>query len=131
VSPWEAAYDPARKTPASIVNFLAENVTALKNFAEYRRPGEISSADELEAGQGGILREGLRKLAVCRDLEGTLHISSASCTHLGCHVHWNSTEQCWDCPCHGSQFAPDGSVLNGPAITPLEKAKLSTRARAA
>jgi glycine/D-amino acid oxidase-like deaminating enzyme/nitrite reductase/ring-hydroxylating ferredoxin subunit len=130
-SPWEAAYDPARKTPASIVNFLAENVTALKNFAEYLRPGEISSADELEAGQGGILRDGLRKLAVCRDLEGTLHISSASCTHLGCHVHWNSTEQCWDCPCHGSQFAPDGSVLNGPAISPLEKAKLSTGARAA
>ena len=39
--------------------------------------------------------------------------------NLGCHVHWNSTEQCWDCPCHGSQFAPDGAVLNGPATEPL------------
>jgi Rieske Fe-S protein len=35
----------------------------------------------------------------------------AACQH--------STEQCWDCPCHGSQFAPDGAVLNGPALSPL------------
>jgi Rieske Fe-S protein len=38
---------------------------------------------------------------------------------MGCIVHWNSTEQCWDCPCHGSQFAPDGTALNGPAATAL------------
>ena len=51
-------------------------------------------------------------------------LNSAVCTHLGCHVHWNSTEQCWDCPCHGSHFAPDGAVLNGPAIYPLEPSSL-------
>ena len=34
-------------------------------------------------------------------------------------LHWNSLERCWDCPCHGSHFAVDGSVLNGPAISPL------------
>jgi Rieske Fe-S protein len=34
-------------------------------------------------------------------------------------VHWNSFERCWDCPCHGSHFAPDGTVLNAPAISPL------------
>jgi Rieske Fe-S protein len=38
---------------------------------------------------------------------------------MGCIVHWNSLEECWDCPCHGSQFSPDGKPLNGPAVSPL------------
>lgn len=133
-SPWEAVYDPSRKTPPGIVNFLRENVTAIKNFAEYIVPGEVDSVDKLQPGQGGIIRDGLQKIAACRDLEGKLHLNSAICTHLGCHLHWNSTEQCWDCPCHGSHFAPDGAVLNGPAMAPLNKpahAATSSRARIA
>lgn len=47
---------------------------------------------------------------------------SASCPHAGCIGHRNSFETCWDCPCHGSQFAPDGNVLNGPAVKPLAAA---------
>jgi Rieske Fe-S protein len=46
---------------------------------------------------------------------------SAVCTHVGCIVHWNGFEKCWDCPCQGSQFLPVGSVLNGPAVRPLAK----------
>jgi hypothetical protein len=38
---------------------------------------------------------------------------------MGCIVHWNTLEGCFDCPCHGSQFAVDGGVLNGPAISGL------------
>jgi glycine/D-amino acid oxidase-like deaminating enzyme/nitrite reductase/ring-hydroxylating ferredoxin subunit len=119
-SGWESVYAPDRAPPAALTNYVTENLTALKNFAEYLLPGEIKSAEDLEVGEGGILREGLSKLAVCRDRNGRVHTHSATCTHLGCIVHWNSTEQCWDCPCHGSQFAPDGQVLNGPAIRPLK-----------
>jgi Rieske Fe-S protein len=50
---------------------------------------------------------------------GKLFLKSAMCTHLGCHVHWNSLERCWDCPCHGSHLAVDGTALNSPAISPL------------
>ncbi|RHW25315.1 FAD-dependent oxidoreductase [Nocardioides immobilis] len=43
------------------------------------------------------------------------------CTHLGGVVHWNDAERSWDCPLHGSRFAPDGSVLEGPAVCGLRK----------
>jgi glycine/D-amino acid oxidase-like deaminating enzyme/nitrite reductase/ring-hydroxylating ferredoxin subunit len=120
-SQWEEVYAPDRAPPSALANYINENLTAVRNFAEHLLPGEIGSADDLNPGEGGILRDLLSKLAVCRDQSGHVHTHSASCTHLGCLVHWNSTEQCWDCPCHGSQFAPDGTVLNGPAIRPLSE----------
>lgn len=120
-NPWAGVYEPSRKTPSGIINFVNENVTALKNLAEYMTPGELQSLDELPAGQGAIVRNGAKKIAAYRDENGSLDLRSPVCTHLGCYVHWNSTERCWDCPCHGSHFAPDGTVLSGPAIYPLKE----------
>jgi glycine/D-amino acid oxidase-like deaminating enzyme len=37
------------------------------------------------------------------------------CTHMGCRTVVNTVEETIDCPCHGSRFAPDGTVLTGPA----------------
>ncbi len=122
-SPWSEVYDPARKITVNIGEFVSENLTPLKNMAEYLSAGEIAAVERLKPGEGGLYRKGLKKIAACRDLDGVLHARSASCTHLGCVVHWNSLEQCWDCPCHGSQFAPDGTALNGPAISALSDAE--------
>jgi glycine/D-amino acid oxidase-like deaminating enzyme len=122
-SPWQELYEPSRKTLSAARDFISENATAFKNFAEYVAPGELSSATELERGEGAIIRKGLSKIAAYRDEDGRLYQRSAMCTHTGCHVHWNALERCWDCPCHGSQFAPDGTALNGPAIHPLPPAK--------
>lgn len=119
--PWAEFYDPGRVSPSAAKTFIAENVTAVKNFAEYVAPGELKSVDELKPGQGAIIREGLRKVAAFRDDNGKLQRVSAACTHVGCHLHWNSLERCWDCPCHGSHFATDGTPLNAPAVAPLEK----------
>ena len=118
-SEWAELYAPDRKPLKAAKNWVMENSTALKNLAEYVTPGEISSADELEPGQGAIIREGLKKIAAYRDAKGNIHQHSAACTHLGCHLHWNSFESCWDCPCHGSIFGPEGQVLNAPAISGL------------
>jgi Rieske Fe-S protein len=69
-----------------------------------------------------VMGAGIAGLSVAYELlVRTLHVLSAACTHAGCVVRWNSLEQCWDCPCHGSQFAADGSVLNGPAVSPLQR----------
>jgi Rieske Fe-S protein len=120
-SPWAEFYEPSRKTLTAAMNFASENLTVVKNFAEYVAPGELGSVDELKPGRGAIIRQGLKKIAAYRDDKGKLYKCSAVCTHVGCHLHWNSLEVCWDCPCHGSQFAVDGAVLNGPAVAPLEK----------
>jgi Rieske Fe-S protein len=118
-SSWTDLYDPGRKIAASLGEFISENLTPIANFAEYLIASGVSSAEALRPGEGRVFRSGMSKVAACRDRQGRLHVRSASCTHLGCIVHWNSTEQCWDCPCHGSQFAPDGTALNGPAATAL------------
>jgi glycine/D-amino acid oxidase-like deaminating enzyme/nitrite reductase/ring-hydroxylating ferredoxin subunit len=117
---WQELYGPERKTASALSTFISENITAIKNFAEYVAPGQMSSVDDIKPGQGAIVRDGLTKVAAYRDEQGRLHACSAACTHLGCHLHWNSFECCWDCPCHGSQFSIDGAVLNAPAIYPLE-----------
>jgi Rieske Fe-S protein len=120
-SKWASLYAPERKPLKSAKNWAMENMTALKNFAEYVAPGEIASTDELRPGQGAIVRHGLKKIAAYRDDDGILHLCSAACTHVGCHLHWNSFETCWDCPCHGSMFDTAGTPINAPAITGLER----------
>jgi cytochrome b6-f complex iron-sulfur subunit len=43
-----------------------------------------------------------------------------NCTHLGCTFSWNPMDQQFQCPCHGSLYAPDGTVARGPAPLPLK-----------
>ena len=117
--PWQKLYAPGRIPLKAAKNFVMENITAMKGFAEYVAPGELSSLDELAGGQGAIVRRGMEKVAAYRDDKGALHLNSASCSHVGCHLHWNSFETCWDCPCHGSMFDIDGSPFNAPAVGPL------------
>merc|ERR1719444_637117 len=51
---------------------------------------------------------------------------NAVCTHLGCVVPWSAANNKFMCPCHGSQYAPDGHVVRGPAPLPLALAHRTT-----
>jgi Rieske Fe-S protein len=116
-------FDPHRKPASSysLGEYVKGQGPVVANLAEYLGVGEVDGVDEIEPGEGAIVRRGLAKHAVYRAENGSLVELSATCTHVGCIVHWNSFEKCWDCPCHGSQFQPDGSVLNAPAVSPLAK----------
>ena len=120
-------FDPWRRTVrASAVKFLEENAQAGLRFAGDRlsKPG-ARPLDSLAPGEGDIVGHNGEKVAAYRDEDGALTAVSARCTHLGCQVNWNSAERSWDCPCHGSRFAPDGRVLEGPAVHALERKPLS------
>ena len=121
--PWADIYDPARKSlaTASVKAWVEENADVARQFVDLL-PGvgaEEGTPADLAPGEGGVFQRGMSKVAVCRSESGELVERSAACTHLGCIVRWNTLERSWDCPCHGSRFAPDGAVLNGPAIAPL------------
>jgi cytochrome b6-f complex iron-sulfur subunit len=55
--------------------------------------------------------------------ERGLYALNATCTHLGCLV--KQAQAGFECPCHGSQFAANGDVTNGPAALPLNYAALT------
>jgi glycine/D-amino acid oxidase-like deaminating enzyme/nitrite reductase/ring-hydroxylating ferredoxin subunit len=130
---WTALYEPSRKPIKAIKEFARINLSAAGGYGDWLKPGEVSSLDDIARGTGAVLQRGARKLAVYRDADGTLTACSAICTHLGGIVRWNSAEQSWDCPCHGSRFSPQGEVLNGPALHGLKRVDVeqaaSTRIR--
>ena len=120
---WEKLYDPARKMSPLNRDFISENLNVVAQYKDLVTRGDVKSEADVSRGQGAVIREGLKKLAVYRDAAGTVHKCSAVCTHLGCVVEWNHVEKSWDCPCHGSRFDPQGRVLMGPAIEDLGKAE--------
>lgn len=124
-NPWEALYEPRRKSlaPAAVKEWAKENLDVGAQYADLI-PGvgtDERDTGAIAPGSGAVVQRGVSKVAVYRDDNGSLVERSAFCTHLGCVVQWNSLERSWDCPCHGSRFAPDGTVLNGPAVSPLKE----------
>ena len=118
-----SAFDATRQRSAFTSRDLyKENANVAERFVGDRlsslRP---PSADTLQPGEGGIVTCAGDKVAAYRDEDGTLHAVSPVCTHLGCLVSFNTAERSWDCPCHGSRFTIDGSVLQGPATEDLEQ----------
>jgi glycine/D-amino acid oxidase-like deaminating enzyme/nitrite reductase/ring-hydroxylating ferredoxin subunit len=118
-------FDPARlnlrSSAKELVSHNAES--GLHFFGDRIRKRAGKTEDELSPGEGCVVGSGLGQTAVSRDEDGKLHRVSARCTHLGCIVSWNGAEKSWDCPCHGSRFEPDGSVIQGPAVRPLPPAE--------
>jgi glycine/D-amino acid oxidase-like deaminating enzyme/nitrite reductase/ring-hydroxylating ferredoxin subunit len=125
-NPYARLFDPSRLKPrASAIKLVKENAQVGARFVgdRFTKPGR-RSIEDLEPGEGDLVRLEGEKVAGYRDEDGSLIAVSATCTHLGCQVSWNRAERSWDCPCHGSRFAVDGSVLQGPAVHRLERKPL-------
>jgi len=119
---WKDTYKASRITPlASATNFIKENANVAYELVKDWLVNDVEKFSEVKTYEGKIMLIEGAKHAVHRDGDGKLHIVSAVCPHMGCIVHWNTAEQSWDCPCHGSRFSKDGEVLEGPAINPLRR----------
>jgi glycine/D-amino acid oxidase-like deaminating enzyme/nitrite reductase/ring-hydroxylating ferredoxin subunit len=113
--------DPGRRPPVkSWKTLLEENIkVGGELIARTIASAPDDDPDSLAPGDAAVLKVRGRKAACSKDDDGTLHVVSARCTHLGCVVGWNDAERSWDCPCHGSRFTVDGEVIQGPAVEPL------------
>ncbi len=122
-NPWSDLFDPSRKKLRGATwDYLTEN----KDYPYYLIRDRFAGADgkslrAVRRGHGKRLEINGKSVAVFRDADGTTIQRSAICTHMGCKVEWNDAELTWDCPCHGSRFKPNGSVIAGPAESPLPK----------
>lgn len=68
-------------------------------------------------------RSMLHRQLLTNGIESTVNLlrpTRPRCPHLGCALQWNQAEHSWDCPCHGSRFAADGTLLNNPATDDLK-----------
>lgn len=123
---WAPVYDPSRKTLKSVGEFAKENLNVVARYKEWLTSGDVAGIGEVRSGAGAVLRSGMHKLAVFKDAQGHAQAFDATCPHLGCIVEWNSTEQTFDCPCHGSRFDCRGQVVNGPANVNLRPVDMAT-----
>ena len=120
-NPWREIFDPHRKSVrAGAWDYVKENT----DYAYYILRDRVfakhsASLRSVRPGEGKVLHLDGARVAVYRDPQGVVTMCSAACTHMDCEVHFNPAETTWDCPCHGSRFRIDGSIIAGPAERPL------------
>ncbi len=61
-----------------------------------------------------------RTIWIVKKTDNSVVAYSSSCTHLGCGYRWVEAQQRFACPCHGSFFDINGTVLAGPAPRSLD-----------
>jgi hypothetical protein len=88
--PWTSLFDPRRLAPSLTTKLLEDGLRAARHLV-------LDRLVDLQPGRRARPR----------------------CTHLGCVLAFDDAEQSWDCPCHGSRYGADGSVICGPAKADL------------
>jgi nitrite reductase/ring-hydroxylating ferredoxin subunit len=121
-NPWSPVFETNRFTPFISKKFFFQNIHIAEMFVTDRVTGRAEKTlSDLLPGEGGIVEENGKEFAASRDEDGRMRVLSPSCTHMGCKVTWNNAEESWDCPCHGSRFKRDGTVIHAPAVKGLSE----------
>jgi len=107
----------------SVKNGLQITFDVSKHLVGDRFKVKTQDIEDLVPEEGGIFKEKDTgdKVAVYKDLTGTVHKFSPVCPHLGCYVQWNSADKIFECPCHGSCYSNTGNVFHGPSTKSLKR----------
>jgi cytochrome b6-f complex iron-sulfur subunit len=102
---------------------------ALLRFMGYE--SQPATKTEFDVGEESTYPVGSRTVlpdipALLIRTENGFAAMSLVCTHLGCTVDQEADG--FSCPCHGSKYSIDGSVLRGPAQKPLPTLRVEQNA---
>ncbi len=86
---------------------------------KFNAPTSPNSAFVMADGGGDNSKGDLAFGGFVVKTNGKFSVFAQNCSHLGCSVAFNQNAKTFDCPCHGSRFHIDGTVLHGPAAYPL------------
>ncbi|MHB8072651.1 QcrA and Rieske domain-containing protein [Desulfosporosinus fructosivorans] len=95
-----------------LVKYLTSKEDRLRSpLVEYNLPLEVNSGWQNTAnGRVWVKQDPLGVMALV-----------ATCTHLGCEVHYYPEKKEWLCPCHASTYDVDGRPVSGPAPRALPR----------
>jgi cytochrome b6-f complex iron-sulfur subunit len=116
-----AACAPKSATQATTADApAADDKSAAKPVAKKTADGFTIMGSVAQLEKAGYLQT--KEVVVARDPANPkqLFAIKPKCTHQGCDVKWEAEAKKYECPCHNSDFAPDGKVLKGPATKPLD-----------
>ncbi len=114
-NPYANLFSPQRKIKGAAGEIISNAFTNFKEiFLGYFRI-TFKSARKIKSGSGKVVFVNGKKRAVYRDGKNNLHIIGSMCPHMHGELKWNGDAECWECPCHGSQFDIHGNLLSGPS----------------
>ena len=119
-NPWAAMFDSRRLAlRQALLGTLKVNARAARHYLGDR----LTTSHHVHVTEPGhgevIVSVAGKRQAISQSHDGVVRTLSPYCTHLGCLVEFNTAEQTWDCPCHGSRFDLEGHVVHGPAVEDL------------
>jgi Rieske Fe-S protein len=116
---WPAPPKGQKKGPLTVSLPKALNSLADGEAVKFDAPTSPNSAFIMADGGGDNASGDLAFSGFVVKNQGKIDVLAINCSHLGCSVALNANANTFDCPCHGSRFHLDGTVLHGPAAYPL------------
>jgi len=103
---------PGSGTPLATINAAVAGRTVTLTIG--------ASSPLAAVGGAALLQTSLGFFLVARTAQDTFTAMTAVCTHEGCTITGFDSAS-FVCPCHGSAFSTSGSVVRGPANSPLAR----------